>query len=71
MIVECYTEDVYCDCADHQYNESGSMGEPAVFTGRNHRETDHARVRAGWKKICGKDVCPVCQKRRPIRMKEE
>jgi len=71
MIVECYTADVYCDCADHQYNEPGSMDDPAVFTGRNKLETDRGRRRDGWIKVKGNDVCPVCKMRRPIRMKEE
>lgn len=57
MIVECYSADVYCDWSDHC---SYILGGKDVFTGRNKRETDRERRRAGWIKIRGKDVCPEC-----------
>ena len=66
MIVECYSADVYCDCDDHLPCDLGAYccAGPAVFTGPNKRSTDNQRRRHGWKKIKGKDVCPVCAKRR-------
>ena len=71
MIVECYSADAYCDCIDHDRSQPGCMGEPVVYTGRNKRVTDKQRLRDGWLRINGMDVCPVCAKRNPIRLAEE
>ena len=71
MIVECYSADAYCDCIDHDRSQPGCMGEPVVFTGRTQRETDMQRRRDGWIRIDRLDVCPVCAKRKPIRLKED
>ena len=61
MIVECYTADAYCDCKHHPHGTPGAYGDAAVFTGCNKRETDKQRRDAGWIKVQGMDVCPVCK----------
>ena len=70
MIVECYSADVYCECGDHEYGEPGSERRPAVFTGKNKREADRERRKSGWIKVEGKDVCPQCKTRKPLRLSE-
>lgn len=70
MIVECYSADVYCDCEEHPYEAIGRLGGdlagrafPAEFTGRSKRETDRERRKAGWIRVAGKDICPICAAR--------
>jgi len=70
VIVECYSADVYCDSADHEYGVLGAMNAPATFVGRNKRETDKERRGDGWIKVNGHDICPVCAKNKPIRISE-
>jgi|GEM_PF-6505678 len=72
MIVENYSADVYCDAAKHPYGQMGAGSRPATFVGRNKRETDRQRRAAGWIKIDGADICPLCAKqlRKTHREKE-
>ena len=70
MIVECYSADVYCDCASHPYGTPGNMNCPAVFIGRGKRDTDRDRRKAGWIKVNGRDVCPQCKSRKPIKFRD-
>lgn len=59
MIAECYTADVYCD---NEENCKAGMHcrTTHTFTGPNKRECDRQRVKAGWRKVRGLDICPVC-----------
>lgn len=70
MIVECYTADVYCDHPEHAYGDSGSMHDPATYTGKSKRFTDKARLKDGWIQVDGKDICPECQKRMKAKQGE-
>ena len=70
MIVECYSADVYCDCLKHPYGEPGDSNRPDTFTGRNKRETDRKRREAGWTRVNGHDVCPLCKGLKPICFRE-
>jgi hypothetical protein len=67
MIVECYSANTYCDCRDHPYLKPGCFSHPDVFTGRNKRETDRARRQVGWIRVNGRDVCPICKVKKPVR----
>jgi hypothetical protein len=62
MIVECYSADVYCDHRDHEYRTTGDIGSPVTLTGRNKKETDRQRRKAGWIKRYDRDICPACRK---------
>ena len=68
MIVECYTADVYCECEDHPYGTPGYCGCPVVYTGRFRHETDRQRRNDGWIKVTGRDVCPTCKSKKPLRL---
>ena len=72
MIVEKYSADVCCDAATHLHGQLGGSRRPATFVGRNKRETDRQRRAAGWIKIDGADICPLCAKqlRKTHREKE-
>ncbi len=63
MIAECYSADVYCDHEGHPYGEPGCFTNPDAMAGRNKRETDRERRKAGWVKINRQDICPICAKR--------
>ena len=70
MIVEGYSADVYCECEDHKYCDPGSFSNPAVFTGRSNPDTNRKRRAAGWIKVGGRDVCPQCKTREPMRLSD-
>lgn len=62
MIAEGYSMDVYCDNPDCEMN-SRTTATYDSFIGKSKRDCDKQRVAHGWKKIKGKDMCPVCSKK--------
>lgn len=62
MLVESYTAIVLCDDESHPRGHPGckDLGNPVLFVGRSRRKADEARAAAGWVRVSGCDICPLC-----------
>jgi hypothetical protein len=62
---KCYTISVSCDKHD-----PGAIQPPVIFRGHDAVDCNRERIIAGWKRINGVDLCPVCANHQGVDLKE-